>query len=85
MEKTMRNIRCIACTHYYDSGRTQSQCGQIGRVMYYCRHPKVLAEHNKYGRSLNNFVGYGDASVRSPLQFKTRKHFCPMKPQEEKL
>ena len=80
MEKTMENIQCIDCTHCYDSGRTQSQRGRSGRCMYFCRNPKVLAEHDKHGRSLNNFVGYGDASVRSPLQFKGRKRFCPMKP-----
>ncbi len=72
-------IRCKDCKYCKYIGRSQTQCGRIGRKRYYCEHPKVYQMKDKQGFPLNNFIEYGDNSLESPLSIKSTKKWCPLK------
>lgn len=77
-------MNCKECKYCKQPGRQQSQCGQLGRKIYYCKNPKVYEMKDKWGFPLNNFIGYGEAnSYESPLQLKTAKRWCPLKGEKE--
>lgn len=72
-------MNCKECKFCEQIGRQQSQCGKLGRKKYYCENPNVYELKDKYGYSLNNFIGFGNTTVESPLQLKTHKQWCPLK------
>lgn len=72
-------IKCINCKYCKECGRTTKQYFMpIGRKIYKCNHPKVYELKDKQRFPQNNFIGYGDMTIESPLQLKTRKKFCPL-------
>lgn len=72
-------MKCKECEYCKQTGRQQSQRGNLGRKRYYCEHKSVLKMKDKYGYPINNFVGYGDMTIASPLTLKTNKKWCPLK------
>lgn len=75
-------MNCRECEHCKQIGRQKSQCGILGRKTYYCENPKVYEFKNEDGYPINNFVGFGDMTLESPLQLKTSKRWCPLKGEE---
>lgn len=75
-------MNCRECEHCKQIGRQQSQCGTLGRKIYYCENPKVYNLRNINGYPICNFIGYGDMTLESPLQLKTSKRWCPLKGEE---
>lgn len=76
-------INCKDCKYCKECGRTVRQYDMlIGRKVYQCVHPKIYELKDKCGFPQNNFIGYGDMTVESTLQLKTRKKFCPLKSNE---
>ena len=75
-------MNCKDCKYCKNKGRTsiQNKAGcQGGRKQYYCEHPKISEAYDKYGYPIYNFIGFGDATIESPLKFKTNKKWCPIK------
>lgn len=75
-------MACRECKYCEQTGRQQSQCGRLGRKTYHCKNPKVYDLRNEHGYPINNFIGYGDMTLESPLQLKTSKKWCPLKGEE---
>lgn len=76
-------MNCRECKYCKQIGRQQSQCGQLGRKRYYCENSKIHEMEDKDGYIINNFIGFGDMTIESPLQLKTSKKWCPLKGEEE--
>lgn len=61
---------CEFCKNYGRTDGTYSS-NRKSRKLYYCEHPQVRSYTD------NTFVGYGDGTLKSPLQLKTCKRWCP--------
>ena len=75
-------MKCKECKYCKQIGRSESQRYSLGRKHYFCENPKVYKLKDKHGYQINNFVGYGDSTLESPLQLNTSKKWCPLKTKE---
>ena len=72
-------MKCKECKYCKVIGRTKGERFGSGRKQYFCENPEVYKLKDKNGYPLFNFVGYGDTTIKSPLQLKTSKKWCPLK------
>lgn len=71
---------CKYCLYLKQVGRTDIKFSKGGnRALYYCKHPAVYDILDKHGYPIHGFVGFGDTTLKSPLQLKTCKRWCPLK------
>lgn len=72
----MVNIKkkCKDCDYCKCSGRMNPKYSSTykSRKTYKCNHPKI------HECTRNDFVGFGDTTLESPLQLKTAKRWCPL-------
>lgn len=54
-----------------------------GRAVYYCENPKVYQMKDEHGYQINNFIGYGDGTIKNSLKLKTSKKWCPLKKEDK--
>lgn len=78
----MIKMKCKECKYCKQIERSEIQRYSLGRKQYFCENPETYKLKNKYGYQVNNFVGYGDTTLESPLQLKTSKKWCPLKAKE---
>lgn len=73
-------MKCKECQYCECIGRAEMQKGtySYSRKEYFCKNPKVYKMKDEHGYPINNFVGYGNTTLESPLQLKTRKKWCPL-------
>lgn len=76
-------MKCKDCKYCKQIGRQQSQRGRLGRKTYYCEYPGIYELRDEFGYQINNFIGYGDMTVESPLTLKTSKKWCQWKEKKE--
>lgn len=72
-------MKCSECKYCKKYGQRRYRYNYT-RAEYMCEHPEVYKIKNKYGYTINNFIGYGDSTKESQLQLKTSKKWCPLKP-----
>lgn len=72
-------MKCKNCEYCKQIGRTEWQRFSLGRKEYFCENPEVYKLKDEKGRSIYNFIGYGDTTLESPLQLKSSKRWCPLK------
>lgn len=77
-------MNCRDCEYCKQIGRSESQRYSLGRKQYFCENPEVYKLKDEYGYPIFNFIGYGDTTMESPLQLKTRKKWCPLGEKEDK-
>lgn len=75
-------MNCKECKYCEQVGRQQSQHRRLGRKIYCCNNPKLYDLDNEHSYPINNFIGYGDMTLESPLQLKTSKKWCPLRGEE---
>lgn len=79
MSKSTNNIqKCKDCEFCRPGGRQKAKysCLKNSRRSYHCDHPERL----KYTK--NDFIGFGDTTLESPLQLKSSKRWCPLRQEE---
>lgn len=76
-------MKCKECKYCEQVGRSESQRFNLGRKQYFCENPEVYKLKDEHGRSIYNFIGYGDSTIESPLQLKTSKKWCPLKKEDK--
>lgn len=77
-------MNCRKCKYCKQIGRTESQRYSLGRKQYFCENPETYKLKDKWGYPIFNFIGYGDTTMESPLQLKTKKKWCPLEEKEDK-
>lgn len=80
-EKVMdkKHIKCIDCKYCISEGRANKTYRvQYPRKIYKCQHPNLQEIKDRYGFPINGHIGFGNTTLKSPLQFKSYKKFCPL-------
>lgn len=81
--KEARRVNCKGCKYCKQIGRTKGERFSLGRKEYFCENPEVYNLKDGRGNPIYNFIGYGDTTIKSPLQLKTSKRWCPLNKEDK--
>ena len=70
---------CKHCPDCKQMGKMKDQGLSIGRKKYHCNNPVIKEKKDSLGFPRNNFIGFGEATIESPLAIKTSPRWCPRK------